>query len=161
MNLTQTDITYISIAIGYTIIRFIYDKYNTYYDSSETCTNTLLKTMTTVLVYTSVLTAIIFTKLKLSHLDMTYCSLAIGYSVLLYGYEKYIKCYNMIVKLIHNNCIRWFVLRYLHLFVILKRKSILFHVYVHVNILIFLCYTAIALEIFGSIHRFSLLLFPK
>ena len=64
MNLTQTDITYISIAIGYTIILFIYDKYNTYYDSSETCTNILLKTMTTVLVYTSVLTAIIFTKLN-------------------------------------------------------------------------------------------------
>ena len=62
MNLSQTDITYISIAIGYTILVILYGKYINFYDIDETDTLILLKTMLNVFMYMGILLAWFFTK---------------------------------------------------------------------------------------------------
>ena len=62
MKLSQIDITYISIAIGYTILIFGYNKYISYYDISETDTLLLIKTLFNVFIYMGILLAWFFTK---------------------------------------------------------------------------------------------------
>ena len=51
MNLSQTDITYISIAIGYTIIIFAYNKYINYFDISENDSLVIVKTVFNVFMW--------------------------------------------------------------------------------------------------------------
>ena len=62
MNLNKIDITYISIAIGYTILVYLYGKYINYYDINETNTLVLLKTMLNVFMYMGILLTWFFTK---------------------------------------------------------------------------------------------------
>ena len=62
MNLSQTDITYISIAIGYTIIIFAYNKYINYFDISENDSLVIVKTVFNVFMYMGILLAWFFTK---------------------------------------------------------------------------------------------------
>ena len=62
MNLSQTDITYISIAIGYTIIMFAYNKYINYFDISENDSLVIVKTVFNVFMYMGILLAWFFTK---------------------------------------------------------------------------------------------------
>ena len=62
MNLSQTDITYISIAIGYTIIIIAYNKYIQYFDISESNSLDIVKTVFNVFMYMGILLAWFFTK---------------------------------------------------------------------------------------------------
>ena len=62
MNLSQTDITYISIAIGYTIIIFAYNKYINYFDISENDSLVIVKTVFNVFMYMGILLTWFFTK---------------------------------------------------------------------------------------------------
>lgn len=62
MNLSQIDITYISIAIGYTIIIFAYNKYINYFDISENSTLNIVKTVFNVFIYMGILLTWFFTK---------------------------------------------------------------------------------------------------
>ena len=60
MNLSQTDITYISIAIGYTIIIIAYNKYIQYFDISESNSLDIVKTVFNVFMYMGILLAWFF-----------------------------------------------------------------------------------------------------
>ena len=62
MNLSQTDITYISIAIGYTIIIIAYNKYIQYFDINESNSLDIVKTVFNVFMYMGILLAWFFTK---------------------------------------------------------------------------------------------------
>lgn len=62
MNLNKIDITYISIAIGYTILVFLYSKYINYYDIDEPNTLVLIKTVFNVFIYMGILLTWFFSK---------------------------------------------------------------------------------------------------
>ncbi len=62
MNLNQNDITYICIAIGYTILLVGYDKYINYNNITEENTLVILKTILNVFVYMGILLTWFFTK---------------------------------------------------------------------------------------------------
>ena len=69
MNLSQIDITYISIAIGYSILIFAYSKYISYYNINETDTLLLIKTLFNVFMYMGILLAWFFTKQSVQNMQ--------------------------------------------------------------------------------------------